>query len=153
MDLEAVLKVLLSGKDRYHLPQQTSAPKRLESSTILCSESTFACSRTSGTSALPTAIVFVIRHGHTDVLPWSFDFVGMFFVDYTKFLVSFVEDCVSSLFNSRSLKVQYLLPQWFLHDTRATLTIAASAISASYLNVTRLRAGDSPILRFVRTLC
>ena len=83
--------------------------------------------------------------------PHSFDVLGTLFVGYTGSPIRFAEKCTSSLCKGRSLKVQYLFPKWFLHDTLATLMIAANGAPAFCLNVTRLRAGGSDILRFVKS--
>ena len=83
--------------------------------------------------------------------PHLFDVLGTLFVEYTGSPIRFAEKCTSSPCKSRSLKVQYLFPQWFLHDTLATLTIAASGAPAFCLSVTRLRADGRDILRFVKS--
>ena len=84
--------------------------------------------------------------------PRSFDaLLGTLFMGYTGSRIRFAEKCTSSLCKSRSLKVQYLFPQWFLHDTLATLTVATSGAPAFCLNVTRLRAGGPDILRLIKS--
>ncbi len=84
--------------------------------------------------------------------PRSFDApLGTLFMGYTGSPRRFTEKCTSSLCKSRSLKVQYFFPQWFLHDTLATLTIATSGAPAFCLNVTRLRAGGPDILRLIKS--
>ena len=83
--------------------------------------------------------------------PHLFDVLGTLFVGYTGSPIRFAEKCTSSLCKSRSLKVQYLFPHWFLHNTLATLTIAPSGAPAFCLSVTRLRAGGPDIRRFVKS--
>ncbi len=83
--------------------------------------------------------------------PRSFDVLGTLFVGYTGSPIMFAKKCTSSFCNSRSLKVQYLFPQWFLNNTLATLMIAASGAPAFCLNITRLRAGGSDVLRFIKS--
>ena len=83
--------------------------------------------------------------------PHLFDVLATLFVGYTGSPIRFAEKCTSSLCKSRSLRVQYLFPQWFLHNTLATLTIAPGGAPAFCLSLTRLRAGGSDILRFVKS--
>ena len=84
--------------------------------------------------------------------PRSFDaLLGTLFTGYTGSPIRFAGNCTSSHCKSRSLKVQYFFPQWFLHDTIATLTIATSGAPAFCLSVTRFRAGGADILRLVKS--
>ena len=84
--------------------------------------------------------------------PRSFDaLLGTLFMGYTGSPIRFAEKCTSSLCKSRSLKVQYFFPQWFLHDTIATLSIATSGAPAFCLSVTKIRAGGPEIRRLIKS--
>ena len=50
-----------------------------------------ACSRSSGTSAPPIAIVSALRHGHTDIISHSFDVLGTLFGVYSGSLIRLAE--------------------------------------------------------------